>query len=332
LKPQAPKCYPDKGRSYLLSLGNVFFPFYNPAFAIGIGLMYWIITWQFQSLVTQHDISAHKIDDVGVGTPFWTVLRFMPLYVIQAMLVSISLVAMLAALYATLVWYVDAIDRPGFRRYATKFLVGTAHFAGLVVVMFTLSLFVVLLNNWMTPSIESGVKAIWQTRDTQTAIVRDVIQESLQPLQQQEQRQAEQLQRLPQAANTPPPPTPVRNLVGFVSYPIMMTVLGALIGGSLWGIYWVLTGLFGRMHAEQAFAALRIKNYKNFLRLKFEKDKLTIYPLGIDKMPGPDHWLNAPKGRANPLPSNPKLIAVKPIDIRLIENPIVITSYDETWE
>src|SRR5262249_53559271 len=42
LKAQAPKCYPDKGRSYLLSLANVFFPFYNPAFAIGIGLMYWI--------------------------------------------------------------------------------------------------------------------------------------------------------------------------------------------------------------------------------------------------------------------------------------------------
>ena len=40
------------------------------------------------------------------------------------------------------------------------------------------------------------------------------------------------------------------------------------------------------MHSEEAFAALRIKNYKNFLRLKFEPDKLTIYPLGIDKMPG----------------------------------------------
>ena len=48
------------------------------------------------------------------------------------------------------------------------------------------------------------------------------------------------------------------------------------------------------MHAGEAFAALRIKNYKNFLRIKIEKDKLTIYPLGIDKMPGPDHWMNAP--------------------------------------
>ena len=85
----------------------------------------------------------------------------------------------------------------------------------------------------------------------------------------------------------------------------------------------MLTG-FGRMHAEEAFAALRIKNYKNFLRIKFEPDKLTIYPLASTRCPGPDHWMNAPRGKANPLPNNPKLIAVKPIDVRLIENPIVI--------
>ena len=109
-----------------------------------------------------------------------------------------------------------------------------------------------------------------------------------------------------------------------------MIAFGSLVGGSLWGMYWVVSGLFGRMHAEESFAALRIKNYKNFLRMKFEPDKLTIYPLGVDKVPGPDHWMNAPRGRANPLPSNPKLIAVKPIDVRLIENPIVIPCYDET--
>jgi hypothetical protein len=239
---------------------------------------------------------------------------------------------MLAALYAMLIWYVDAIDRPGLRRYATKFLVGTAHFAAHLTAMFTLSLFVVMLNNWMAPSIESTVKAIWQARHAQAPIVREVIQETFEPLQQQELRQAERRQSSPQPSDKPPPPTPVRNLVGFISYPTMMVVLGAMVGGTLWGLYWVLTGLFGRMHAEEAFAALRIKNYKNFLRLKFEKDKLTIYPLGLDRMPGPDDWLNAPKGKANPLPSRSKLIAARPIDLRLIENPIVITSYDETWE
>ncbi|KAB2913441.1 MAG: hypothetical protein F9K29_16265 [Hyphomicrobiaceae bacterium] len=327
LRPQAPKCYPPKARSYLLSLGNVLFPFYNPAFAIGIGLVYWLVTWQFQSLVSQHGISSGKIDTIGLQTPFASVLPFMPLYLIQAMIASISLTAMLAGLYATLIWYVDAVDRPGFRRYATKFIVGSAHFFAHLIAMFTLSLFVVMLNNWMTPSIERQLDALYQARKEQAPIIRDVIEESLEPL----QRQARQRERAPSAPEVPKP-TPVREIVGFTSYPTLMVLLGALIGGSLWGLYWVVTGLFARMHAEEAFAALRIKNYKNFLRLKFEPDKLTIYPLGIDKVPGPDHWMDAPRGKANPQPNNPKLIAVKPIDVRLIENPIVIPCYDETCE
>jgi hypothetical protein len=319
LQPQAPKCYPSKAKSYFLSLRNVLFPFYNPAFAIGIGILYWVITWEFQTLVTRFGISGGKIDDLGLGTPLLSVLPFMPLYVVQALIASISLTVMVGGLYATLVWYVDATDRPGLRRYATKFLVGTAHFLAHLAAMFTISLLVVSLNNQMTPAIQRQIEAVQAKQDQQSPIVRDVIRESLDPLQRQ-------------AAPDAKGPSPVRQLVGFTSYPILVISLGALVGGSLWGLYWVLTGIIARMHAEDAFAALRIQNYKNFLRLKFERDKLTIYPLGIDKVPGHDHWLNAPRGRDNPLPHNPKLIAVKPIDVRLIENPIVILRQDATAE
>jgi hypothetical protein len=182
--------------------------------------------------------------------------------------------------------------------------------------MFTLSLLVVSLNNQVTPAIQRQVDALRETQERQPAVVREVIRESLDPL----ERKAAQDAR--------GGPSPVRQLVGFTSYPVLMISLGALIGGSLWGLYWVLAGIVARMHAGDAFAALRIRNYKNFLRLKFEPDKLTIYPLGIDKVPGHDHWLNAPKGRDNPLPHNPALVAVKPIDVRLIENPIVILRHD----
>ena len=326
LKPQAPKCYPEKGKSYLLSLGNVLFPFFNPGFAIGIGLLYWLITWEFQTLVTRHEISSGKIDGLGITTSLAEVLAFMPLYLIQAMVASIGLVALLGGLYAVLIWYVDAVEYPGPRRYLTKFFIGSTHFAAHLVAMFTLSLFVVMLNNWMTPPIERPLEAVYNARTEQAPIVQDVIEESMRPI----HRRAEERARsaLPEAEKKP---KPVREIVGFMSYPTLMIGLGALVGGSLWGFYWVLTGLF-RMHSSEAFAALRIKNYKNFLRLKFERDKLTIYPLAIDKVPGPDHWMNAPRGKANPFPSNPKLIAVKPIDVRLIENPIVIATYDDTYE
>jgi hypothetical protein len=325
LKPQAPKCYPAKSKSYMLSLGNILFPFYNPAFAVGIGLLYWLITWEFQTIVSRQGISDGKIDALGVTSSLTDVLPYMPLYLVQAMVASISLVVMIGGLYAVLVWYVDAVDYPGPRRYLTKFFVGSSHFLAHLTAMFTLSLLVVMLDTWMTPPIERAVNAIYEARKERAPIVKDVIEESLKPL----QRRTEEQQR---SASGDKKPKPIREIVGFMSYPLLMIGLGALAGGSLWGFYWVLTGLFGRMHAGEAFAALRIKNYKNFLRIKVEKDNLTIYPLGIDKIPGPDHWMNAPRAKANPLPNNPKLIAVKPIDVRLIENPIVIPSHDETYE
>jgi hypothetical protein len=322
LPPQATKCYPSKARSYLLSLGNILFPFYNPAFAIGIGLLYWIVTWEFQTIVTRFGISGDKINTLGMGTSVWSVLPLMPIYVIQALIASISLTIMVGGLYATLIWYVDAVETPGFRHYATKFMVGTLHFLAHMTAMFTLSLLVVSWNNQMTPTIQAHLEALYSSREENAPIVRDVIKESLEPL----KRRTEQLERAPSEV---PAPSPVRQLVGFTAYPILMISLGALAGGFVWGLYWVLTGLFGRMHSADAFAALRIKNYKNFLRLKFERGRLTIYPLGIDKIPGADDWLNAPRGKDNPLPHNPVLIAARPIDVRLIEAPIVIDRHDE---
>jgi hypothetical protein len=318
LQPQAPKCYPTKTRSYLLSLRNLLFPFYNPAFAIGIGLLYWLITWEFQTLVTRHGISGGKIDNLGITTSVLDLLPYVPLYLVQAMVASITLALMLGGLYAVFVSYVDAVDRPGLRRYATKFFVGTGHFLAHVAAMFTLSFLVVSMNNQMAPLIEREVTAINASREQQPAIVREIIKESFDPLQRK-------------VAPGSKERSPVRELVGFTAYPVSMVVLGALVGGSLWGLYWVLTGMLARMHAEDAFAALRIRNYRNFLRFKFEPDRLTIYPLGVDKVPGRRGWRNAPMGASAP-PHNPKLVPAKPIDVRLIESPIVILRQDAAVE
>ena len=78
-------------------------------------LLYWFITWQFQSLVSTEEISLGKIDKLGIETSLWEVLQLMPLYLLQGMITSIGLTALLVGLLATLIWYVDAIDRPGLR-------------------------------------------------------------------------------------------------------------------------------------------------------------------------------------------------------------------------
>ena len=47
------------------------------------------------------------------------------------------------------------------RRYATKFVVGTAHFLAHLTAMFTLSLLIVTWNNQMTPTIQSQLDALY---------------------------------------------------------------------------------------------------------------------------------------------------------------------------
>lgn len=109
---------------------------------------------------------------------------------------------------------------------------------------------------------------------------------------------------------------------GVALYSLLMVLIGGLIGGMLFGLYWVLTSLIGRLHMD-SFGALGIPGYKNFLRMRIEPDKLTIYPIGLDKVPGRKGWRaltkNDDASGHNPL--------IKPIfDLRphLIEPPIEV--------
>jgi hypothetical protein len=54
--------------------------------------------------------------------------------------------------------------------------------------------------------------------------------------------------------------------------------------------------------------------------MKFEKDKLTIYPIALDKVPGRFGW----KSRNKDALEGPLIVPKKPLKPRLIEGPIVI--------
>ena len=108
-------------------------------------------------------ISDGKIDDLGITTSLGEVLAYMPLYLIQAMIASISLVVMLGGLYAVLVWYVDAgrLSRPAplpdqvlrrHRRISWRTSPPCSRSR----------CFVVMLDTWMTPPIERAVNAIYE--------------------------------------------------------------------------------------------------------------------------------------------------------------------------
>ena len=347
LKQEAPVCYPSKGVSRLLSLRNLLFPLYNLPFALGIGVIYWLITWQFYSVVERHDISAGKIDAVGIHTPYLETFQFFPLYLMQACLVSLPLSFMLGLLFVGLIWYVDATEHPRWRHWLSKISFGSLHFAAHVTTMFALGFLFVMLNNWTSPYVEREVNTLWQKSEKEIGVVGRAIKEALEPLSSGRKEQREQfgdttkpgqLKRAAPPASAMPAPVAsaapaadplvskgVRQILGFVLYPLQAILIGGIIGGFVFGLYWVIASVAFRMHAEQAFAALRIKDYKNFLRLKFDRDTLTIYPIGVDKVPRRGFWKDRDP-KATPAGHNPRLLASGHIDVRLIEKPIVISA------
>jgi hypothetical protein len=75
------------------------------------------------------------------------------------------------------------------------------------------------------------------------------------------------------------------------------------------GIYLLACLNLAGRHWNEAFSALRIRHYKNFLRMRIDASgRLTIYPIGLS---------DVPRDKSVP-PHNP------PLSPELIESPIMI--------
>jgi hypothetical protein len=100
-------------------------------------------------------------------------------------------------------------------------------------------------------------------------------------------------------------------------------LLGYFGGGFVFGEYLVLSHRRAPKHANEVLACQGIPDYKNFLRLRLDEDGLTIYPIGVRKVPR--KWETAPDEAAE----EPWL---RPVDVdletELIEAPFHIPAGD----
>ncbi len=77
---------------------------------------------------------------------------------------------------------------------------------------------------------------------------------------------------------------------------------------------------FGR-HNEEAFSALKIQDYKNFLRLNISEDgTLTIFPIKLHKVPR--KWRNRRKDESNKI--NSYIVPVDGSGAELREEPVIL--------
>lgn len=65
-------------------------------------------------------------------------------------------------------------------------------------------------------------------------------------------------------------------------------LLGGGLGGLLFGVWMVSGNALWNLHREEVFSSQRIADYKCFLRMRFEGEQLTIYPLKLENVCR--HW------------------------------------------
>lgn len=97
---------------------------------------------------------------------------------------------------------------------------------------------------------------------------------------------------------------------------------GALVGGLLMGLYLLLTNRLLGLNRTAALSSLRVADYKSFLRLHIDEGGLTIYPIGVDKVP--KRWRFVPQGPKTAPWFEPD---GQPLTPRLLEAPISIRNH-----
>jgi hypothetical protein len=91
-----------------------------------------------------------------------------------------------------------------------------------------------------------------------------------------------------------------------------------LLGSTYFGLNMLSTCRWLRMNRNDAFSALRIGRYNNFLRLCIKDDEITVPAVGLESVPHRDDWnYNANYKPGNP--DEPRWVPSKPLAPRLIE-------------
>jgi hypothetical protein len=104
---------------------------------------------------------------------------------------------------------------------------------------------------------------------------------------------------------------------------IEVGILGGLIGSFLFGLNLLVTCACFNMNHNDAFSAMRLDSHRHFLRLRIRDGEVTVYAVGLDKVPSRDQW----KGNPNAAPGDtrePAFVPTEPLSPHLIERPIVV--------
>jgi hypothetical protein len=101
-----------------------------------------------------------------------------------------------------------------------------------------------------------------------------------------------------------------------------MGAVGFLFGSTYFGLNMLLTCRWLRMNRNDAFSALRIGQYNNFLRLRIQGDEIQVHAIGLENVPQRDDWNDNRKYKPGN-PDEPRWVPSKPLAPHLIEKFVV---------
>jgi len=108
-----------------------------------------------------------------------------------------------------------------------------------------------------------------------------------------------------------------------LQFAIPMIFGGGVVAGFVFGANLYFTCRYAGMNSNDAFSAMRLDAYRNFLRLRIVGDQITVYPIGIDKVPTRNEWRDNEDAEHDPAIS--RFLPPESFAIRLIEKPIIIS-------
>ncbi|MGY2850680.1 hypothetical protein ACVIWU_008294 [Bradyrhizobium sp. USDA 4509] len=100
---------------------------------------------------------------------------------------------------------------------------------------------------------------------------------------------------------------------------IEMFPVGFVLGSSLFGWNMMFTCRFLQMNRNDAFSALRIGAYNNFVRMRITEENIEFFVVGLDAVPSREDWQENPKHGAH-TPDEPRFIPKTPLKPHLIES------------
>jgi hypothetical protein len=243
-----------------MSWRNLLFPLFNLSFATGLGVFYWLMTWLFSQTISRCQLARSPTDPLGqlmkmrecfLGSealPPALVVRPITGAGIRDYVITIigACVTNFALAVFALALLATLIFYADSRRRWVRIALGGAHWLAHIIAMIVVYLTITV---WTYELVWASpwfapLKQIWPMSDLHL--------------------------------------TYPQTMVGL--YPVLCILFGGLIAATIWGVYLAVCCNVGYIHWDHAFSALRIPDYKNFLRIKLEPDKFTIYPIGLRRV------------------------------------------------